>query len=200
MNHAVTESADRQWYIAGRWQEYEGEARANLLRVLAIALFYAIELWNYHAGGVDRRFHIAVTALAAAWAMTGWGVWVCLERRVFPERLKYLSTAADLALLTCILLAADGPRSPLKVGYFLIICLAALRFSVPLIRAAAAGAVAGYLVLMGNAFWFRPGLRVPRYQEAIFVLALTLTGVIVGQLVRRVRGFAEDYARRLSAR
>jgi hypothetical protein len=196
----VDEHADRQWFIAGRWQEYEGEARANLLRVAGVALFYLIEVWNYRAGGVDRHFHLAATALAAAWAMTSWGVWVCLVRRIFPERMKFLSTAADLLLLTCVLLLADGPRSPLLAGYFVVISLAALRFSLPLVRMAAGGAIVSYLVVIGEAWKFRPALSVPRYHEAIMILALALTGVIVGQVVRRVRGFAEDYARRLSGR
>ena len=38
---------DRQWFIVGRWQEYEGEGRANLLRIAGIAAFYGIELANY---------------------------------------------------------------------------------------------------------------------------------------------------------
>lgn len=205
------EDRDKQWFIAGRWQEYEGEARANLLRVLGVALFYVVELINYHGlnlgfvqmpkvEGVDRGFHMAMTALAAAWAMTGWGVWICLERRIFPERMKYLSTAADFLLMTCVLLLADGPRSPLLVCYFVLICLSALRFSLPLVRMATAGAIAGYAVLVGYAFWFRPTERVPRYHELIFVLSLGLAGVIVGQVIRRFRAFAEDYAARLGAR
>ena len=199
---------DRQWFIAGRWQEYEGEARANLLRVLAIALFYLIELLNYHGldlgplqypkvAGVDHSFHTAMTALAAAWAMTAWGVKACLERRVFPERLKFLSTATDLLLMTCVLLIADGPRSPLVAGYFIVISLSALRFSLPLVRATAAGALAGYIVLIGNAYKMRPEYRVPRHQEVIVILSLALTGVILGQVIRRVRAFADDYASRL---
>lgn len=205
------EDRDKQWFIAGRWQEYEGEARANLLRVIGVALFYVVELINYHGlnlgflqmakvEGVDRGFHMAMTALAAAWAMTGWGVWVCLERRIFPERMKYLSTAADFLLMTCVLLLADGPRSPLLACYFVLICLSALRFSLPLVRMATAGAVAGYAVLVGYAFWYKPAERVPRYHELIFVLSLVLAGVIVGQVIRRFRAFAEDYARRLEAR
>src|SRR4051812_31623036 len=48
---AGPESGDRRWYVVGRWQEYEGEGRTNLLRVVAIAAFYLVELANYH--GVD---------------------------------------------------------------------------------------------------------------------------------------------------
>ncbi len=71
------EATDRQWYIVGRWQEYEGEARANLLRIIGIAAFYVVQIINYRGlslgflelpkvEGVDRAFHHPVTALAAA--------------------------------------------------------------------------------------------------------------------------------------
>ena len=45
---APSASADRHWHIVGRWEEYEGEGRANLLRLIAVTAFYAIELAHYH--------------------------------------------------------------------------------------------------------------------------------------------------------
>src|SRR5690348_9495379 len=114
-------SADRLWYIVGRWQEYEGEAKANLLRILGIGAFYAVELVNYHGlqlgwlelpkvEGVDQRFHQAITAVAAAWVMTSLGVLFALRQWMFPRALKYASTGADIVYLTGILMLADGPR------------------------------------------------------------------------------------------
>jgi hypothetical protein len=198
--------ADRQWFIVGRWQEYEGEARANLLRLLGIALFYLVEWIDYRGlrlgplempPVVGPDFHRAVTALAVAWAMVALGVFLCRSQRVLPSSLKYLSTACDVVFLTAILVVADGPRSPLVVGYFLVVVLAALRFSLPLVRFATAAAAGGYLFLLGHARWIEESRRVPRYQQAIVLLALVLTGVILGQVVRRVRRLAEEYARRL---
>ena len=89
------------------------------------------------------------------------------------------------------------------VGYFLILTLAALRFSLELVWFSTAGAVAGYLFLLGYARWGpAPGMppqdqTVPRYHQLIFVLALVLAGVVLGQMVRRVRTRADSYARRL---
>ncbi|MGQ0637432.1 MAG: hypothetical protein ACT4QC_22730 [Planctomycetaceae bacterium] len=200
--------ASRAWHIVGRWQEYEGEARANLLRIVGIAAFYAIELANYHGlnlgflqlpqqAGVTPEFHRAVTALAVAWTMVALAVHLCLVRQVFPAALKYISTAADLLLLTSVLMVADGPQSPLVVGYFLIITLSALRFSLPLVRFATVGALAGYLVVCGHARWFAVrDVRVPRYQQIMVLLALTLTGIVLGQILRRVPTMAMDFANR----
>ena len=200
---------ERQWYIVGRWQEYEGEGRANLLRILGIGAFYAVELINYHGLSlgflempviVERPFHLAVTALAVAWVMVSLGVFLCLQQHFFPSSLKFISTGCDILLLTSVLTVADGPRSPLVVGYFPLLALAALRFSLPLVWFTTMGSLAGYLFLLGYAKWFTDrDVRVPRYHELIFLLALGLAGVVLGQIIRRVRRLAEDYARRLGA-
>lgn len=200
---------DRQWFIVGRWQEYEGEARANLLRIIGIAAFYIIELVNYHGihlgmfempKVVDQTFHRAVTALAVAWTMVGLGVLLCLRRQIFPAPLKFISTGCDIVLLSSILTVADGPKSPLVVGYFLVIALSTVRFNLPLVRFATLGSMAGYVFLLGYAKWFTDrAIRVPRYHQLMFLLALALTGVVLGQVIRRVRSIAQEYADRLAS-
>ncbi len=166
---------DRQWFIVSRWQEYEGEARANLLRIVGIAAFYIIELIN-HGGRIgtlqlpkvsDDRFHASVTALAVAWTMVALVTLVCLRRQFFPAALKFVTTACDLVLLTAVLTIADGPRSPLIVVYFLIIALAALRLNLRLMWMTTLGSMAGYLFLVGYAdYWASADraelIRVPR--------------------------------------
>jgi hypothetical protein len=195
----------RRWFIVTRWQEYEGEARANLLRIAGIGAFYLVEIANYHGlrlgfielpQVVDKPFHQAVTALAVAWAMVAMGVLVCLRQQFFPAVLKYISTGADVVLLTAILVVADGPKSPLVVGYFLLIVLATLRLSLPLVRFATVASAGGYLFLLAYARWFASDLRVARYHQIIFLLGLVLTGVVLGQVIRRVQRLAEDYASR----
>lgn len=202
-----SEARDRQWYIVCRWQEYAGEARANLLRIVGVAVFYAIELVRYHGlpaiGATADSFlrpeaHQIITSLAAAWVLLALGVIVCLRRRVFPGVLKYLSTAGDLVLLTAILTIARGPKSPLVAAYLLIIVLAGLRFSVGLVWFAMLGAAVGYLVLLGEAKWFETSLAVGRDAQLFFLVTIGLSGVFVGQIVRRARGMAEEFAARLA--
>lgn len=204
-------TADRQWFVIGRWQEYAGEARANLLRIAGIGAFYIVELINFyglHLGPinlpatVDVKFHEQVTALAVAWIMVALATLVCLKLRYFPAWLKYATTLSDVALLTTILMVADGPRSPLIVGYFLVIVLATLRFQLRLIWCATIASMIGY-VLMAD--WFsasyfqRQGLSVPGYYQLIMLLALALTGIVLGQVIRRVRALAEDFSRRVQS-
>jgi hypothetical protein len=215
-------AGDEAWFVAQRWQAYHGEARANLLRIAAIGSFYALHWWHYlgssgrlpnwgvlqlsEAGTVDQRFHLLATLLALAWIAAATCVHLCLRQRVFPRWLPFASTAVDLAMLTAIASIASGPRSPLVAGYFLIIALAGLRFSLPLVRCATIGAALGYVCLLGVAKWpERFGrdaaidLRVPRYHELIMLAALVLCGVFIGQIVRQARHVAEEYAARAGA-
>ena len=103
----VPPQPDPQWRIVERWQEYEGELRANLLRIAGIGLFYGIELLNYYGlrlGSIEMPkvvelpFHQSVTALAVAWSAVCLGVLLCLKMRVFPAGLKFFSTTCRRAL------------------------------------------------------------------------------------------------------
>ena len=97
---ASVESFDRHVFILGRWQEYEGEARANLLRIIGIGAFYIVELLNYYGlqlGFIeipqlaDRQFHEAVTALAVVWTM------ISCHDPIVRDRLKlYLTRLRDV--------------------------------------------------------------------------------------------------------
>jgi hypothetical protein len=202
---------ERQWFIVSRWQEYEGEARANLLRTIGIGAFYIIELMNHgvQIGAmqlpqvVDDRFHQAMTALAVAWTMVALLTLVCLRTHVFPAALKFATTACDVALLTAVLIIAEGPRSPLVVGYFLIIALAALRLSLRLVWLGTIGSLAGYVFLLGYVKFYATAehaatMSVPRYYQLIVLVALALEGIILGQVIRRVRAMAEHFVRRVA--
>jgi hypothetical protein len=204
-------AADRQWYIVERWQEYEGEGRTNLLRIIAIGVFYLVELAQYHwfqPAGVDAAdlasYHQKVTAVAVAWTMVSLAVLLCLRLRVFPAILKYASTGCDLLLLTALASidhgakseAPDGPASPLVLVFFVILALAALRVSLGLVWFATLGSMAGYLSLVGLADqkWFDQDHAVPMVTQAITILSLGLTGIVMGQIVRRAKSLAEEYA------
>jgi hypothetical protein len=206
-------SAGRSWFITQRWQLYEGEARANLLRIIAVGTFYIIHLLHYFAGesgflefgdgpAVTDRFHLLVTLLAVTWTMLSVGILLCLRNRIFPWWLPYFSTCCDIVLLTSVLYLANGPKSPLIVGYFLLIALAALRFSLPLVRLATVGSVLGYICLLGCAKWpetFGLGqadIRVPRYHQLIVLAAIALCGIMLGQVIRRIGRIFQEYAER----
>ena len=199
---------DRQWFIVSRWQQYDGELRANLLRIAGIATFYVIHLVNYHRWfglpgieGATPRFDQMVTALAVAWVLTALAVQLALARHIFPEAMKFVTTTADVWLLTLVIGVCDGPRSPLVVGYFLILAVAALRFSLRLVWLATAECLAGYVALVIYAEHFATRDKtVPRYAQMIFFAAILVSGVTMGAVVRRVRRLAFEFAERIEDR
>ena len=213
---------DRLWFIAQRRLQYEGEARANVLRLSAIGVFYLIHLWAYlgsegrlpnwgflqlaETGAIDRRFHIMATLLAGAWVAAAGVIHLMLTNRIFPRWISLAATAVDLVMLTSLLIISRGPQSPLVIGYFLIIALAALRFSLPLVWFASAGAIVGYLCVLGVAKWpatfGRPvdvDVRVARYEQLVTIAALAVAGVVIGQVIRRVRSLVQRVDERIGA-
>jgi hypothetical protein len=205
----ATTPADRQWFIVGRWQEFEGESRANLLRIVAIGAFYIVQLVHFYGfsdqGDVARQFHQRATAVAVAWTMVSLSVMLCLRRQILPAALKYCTTACDLLLLTALASLGTGPHSPLVLAYFLIIALAALRFSLGLVWMATLGSMLGYWLLVGikdgenNGHWFDSQHAVAPVEQLITLVSLGLTGVVIGQVVRRVKALSVEYAQRLAA-
>ena len=194
---------DRQWYIVGRWQDYVGENRANVLRVTTIAVFYILQLVQYHvlqlADQRDPAFHRAATALAVLGLFVSLAVHLCLHRHIFPAALKYLSVATDVLLVTCLAAVGSGPHSPLRLAFFLIIAMAALRSSVTLVWCATLGTMIGYLVTVGFAdkSWFDSEHVVRPIEQLMTLATLSLTGIVIGQVVRRSRIMAEDFQKRV---
>src|SRR5206468_1751901 len=137
MATGATSINQRQWFVVGRWQEYEAEARANLLRIIAVGAFYVVELLRFYAfekGSAEQlAFHRQATMIAVAWTMVALAILMCLRLRIFPAALKYASTACDILLLTALAALNAGPFSPLVLVYALILSLAALRFSLGLV-------------------------------------------------------------------
>jgi hypothetical protein len=205
-NRATTPAQQRQWFIASRWQEYESESRANLIRIVGIGAFYVIELLRFYvfekAAPEHLPFHRQATLIAVAWTMVALAIWMCLRLRIFPAALKYVSTACDLLLLTALAaLNAPGPFSPLVLGYFLIIAMAALRFSLGLVWFATLASMLGYWSLVGlvDKKWFDADHAVLPTRQLVSLVSLALTGIVIGQVVRRVKSMAIDYAQRLAA-
>lgn len=205
---------DRDRFIAQRWQAYEAESRANLLRIIAIGAFYLVHLWSYFssqgkvpnfgffqladAGEISRQFHLLITMLAVAWAMLALGILLALQQRIFPIWLPFFTTACDVVLLTSVLCISTGARSPLVTGYFLILVLATLRLSLPLVRFTTVACAFGYLAVLGCCKWLplAAGMsdqqRVPRYHQVIVLLAIVLAGVMLGQVVRAAWRLADN--------
>lgn len=196
-------ASERDWYIVKRWLEFEGESRANLLRAVAVGAFYAVQLYQYYSlpkpDDAAVHFHQQATSLAASWALLALGITVCLRRQIFPAALKYVSTACDTVLLAVLVWLAGGPNQAIVRAFFLIIPLAALRFDLGLVWFSTLGCMTAYELLVGQADqkWFDADHAVPPVDNRIMLLSLALMGIILGQVIRRARQAAREFAARL---
>ena len=181
---------EQAWYVATRWQQLDGEYRANHLRIASVVAFYIIHLvQHYQPLGLlhsdespDGVFHFASTLIAAGWLSMAMAVDIILRQRYFPPSMPFLTTGIDLLLLTSLLSLGGGQQSPLVLGYLLVLILSTLRFSLPLVRSATVGALFCYLFLMAMGRWpLLFGDRVigvvPRYAQLMTLLAITISGI-----------------------
>jgi hypothetical protein len=197
----------QRWDEARRVEAWAGETRVNLLRALALTVFYLNHLFNAYLlddPTVTPRYNAAVTAIVLAWGVVVLGVWLCLSRRWVPPALKYVATALDLTLITFLLIASpDGPRSALIFLYFVAIAASPLRLSLPLVYFTTFGVWLAGLALMGYHVFYRVGWdiyyakvspeRIPRVSQILFLLATGAAGVFAGQVVRQARRLVEGY-------
>ena len=191
------------WEHVRRLEEWAGEVRVNLIRLVGVVLFYGRHLVEYLLAAPDAPvrgpYHLRVTWVAAAWAAEVLLVRYALGRRVVPWWLKYATTAWDLFLVTVLCTFAGGPRSPLVLLLFLVVAMSPLRLSLRLVYATTAGAILSYLSLLAFYAWAKvgyekyyatPELRIPRSEEATWALALLVAGLLAGQAVRQARRIA----------
>lgn len=211
---------DLPWHVVERWQEFLGESRANVLRIVAVGVFYLIELATQQGiplpgldvsqTGLTAGTHRAITLICSAWIAVGLGVLLLLRNRIFPRWLKFATTGCDLFLLTLVLMAGTGSSSPMVAAYFVIVALAGLRFHLRLVQATTTAALASYIAVNVHAELYvalnrrfggvaEPVHMVSRYHQIQTLLAIVIVGIVVGQIVRQVRRMAMEYRERSQA-
>lgn len=197
-----------RWEDARRLEAWAGETRVNLIRSVALVVFYANHLLSVYVYGEapsdGGRFHAAVTAAVLAWAIGIVVLHTCLTRRWMPGGLMYIATFWDLLLVTALIMASpDGPRSSLMLLYFVILAAAPLRLSLPLVVTTTLACMVAAILVVGQYVFIRVGWaryyspentdRIARVSEAFFLLALGAVGLLAGQMVRQARRLVDGY-------
>jgi hypothetical protein len=194
------------WQDARRVEAWAGELRVNVIRLIAIALFYGRHLVEYFLANPDARvrgvYHARVTFVCAAWFAVALALHIVLTRRRMPWWLSYATVAWDAAMITILCMLTGDARTPLVLLLFVLIATAPLRLDLRLIYFATAAAIVGYLMQLACYAWYvvgyqkyyaTPELRIPRSHEAVVVLALLVTGLLAGQSVRQARRLVMRY-------
>jgi hypothetical protein len=190
------------WHATQRIESWAGEVRVNMIRMIGIALFYGRHFFDVmlNPGAVDQAYHHRVTAVAVIWAVAAMALhWLLVRRRYCPPTLHYATIAFDAFMIALLCTIAGGPRTPLMLLFFPLIAMAPLRLSLPVVYASTVAAAGGYLIVVAYYAWYEigieryystPHLRIPRSEQAIYVLAMIVTGLLAGQMVRQARRIA----------
>jgi hypothetical protein len=198
MSDVAGNLGERWRHTTSRWLEYEGEMRVALLRAVLVAAFYSVQLLHFlvfaQRTAAEQTFHRQATYLAAIWFFVSLAVLVALSRQWLPRGLKYVTSGLDLVLLTAMAALGSGPASPLVYGFGLLIALAGLRGSVPLVWCVTVGAMLGYMGLVGvrDDHWFDSVHVTPPVEQMIVELTLAAMGVAISQLISVTRRVSDE--------
>jgi len=175
-----------------------GESRVNLIRILAIAVFYLQHCANFFFLNSDvsltERFHTQVTLLVAAWGSAAALIYHVLRRRCLPSRFSLMTLLVDLLLTFLLVHVAGGPQSALILLLPVIVFSTALRQELNLVRIAVVGALVTYGALLVNFVWLQSGsqkyyaedsLRIPRSEQLIVAAVILVSGLLAGQVIRQ---------------
>jgi serine/threonine-protein kinase len=176
------------WGRLRRWATRQPALAATLA---GLALFYGnhlLCLCVFDVPGEGGLFHWFVTALLVVWALGASYFQRLVQQRGWATVGTFAWSGMDVVLYTLLLWQADGPKSPLVVGYLLLAGAAALRFRIRLVWWVTGLSLVGYLVLTGDAYLRRPDTAVQPYQTVLFVINLTMMGMILHLVLRRSRG------------
>jgi hypothetical protein len=197
---------DDRWADARRLEAWAGEVRVNLIRTLALIVFYAHHLLNvYYLNSEDQTlrgaFHNRVTIVVVAWSMAAFTLFVSLSRRWVPPVLKYVACGWDLLMVTTlVMISGDGPRSPLLFLFFVVVATAPLRLSLGLVWFATLGAMLcsaavlwHYVYQIHTPETYYAQFRIPRPAQIIYLLCLGAEGILAGQMVRQARRLVLGY-------
>jgi serine/threonine protein kinase len=182
-----------------RWARREP---ALASRLLALALFYVVQLINHHVvRSVDSKLHWQLTAVLLLWGAASYGFQRLLNLGRWVRRCQFAWGALDATALTSVLLLLDGPLSALTVAYPLMIVLAGLWSRVSVVGFMTALAVLSYGILVVDFYWLRPERCSTRFDVAydrhvFLVLSLLVLGAVVAYQVRRVQALSRYYQSR----
>ena len=172
-----------------RWGRREPALVSRLIGLLCAA---SIVQGDYLWEGKDPVVYSRVMAVFGLWAIACVVFQRLLHREWWANFARFSWAAADVVLLTIVLLLAHGPIGPLLIGYPLLIAAAGLFFRVRLVTFTTVVSMASFVWLMVQR---GEVLEQPQY-AVIFVTVLAVIGFVVAYQVYRVRVLSRYYDHR----
>jgi len=179
--------------IVQRLRRWGRREPALISRLVGLLFASAIVQGDYLWDGQDVVLFLRVMMVFGLWA----AVCVVFQRLLHRERwanvARFAWAAADVVLLTIVLLLAPEPIGPLLIGYPLLIAAAGLFFRVRLVVFTTAVSMASFVWLTVR----RSEVSEQPHYSLIFAAVLAVIGFVVAYQVYRVRVLSRYYGRRL---
>ncbi len=171
-------------------------------RLAVLAVFYLVELRNYHYGVVNWVFHWEMTGLVIAWVTVSVVCEWFVERPRATFAARFVWGGLDqLIFLVMLLFVADGATSGLVAAYPLLIAGSALWFHVRFVSFMTALSLASYGILVLDFYFRRTDLQkqfdAGLTRHVLFAVSLVVLGAIVSSIVNRLRMLSKFYGRQL---
>ena len=180
---------EQNWFVFQRITEITAAKRINVIRAIAVAVFFGIEVFrfiNSQQADADYENIYRSARICGIWILLVGAIAAALYRRTYPNVIKYLTAICDTVLLTSVARIGQDAESTLVVIYFVIIACSFLTFSILLIRFSTAICVAAYLLLVYETTSYWEG-SFPYVEVFRMVAGLIVMGLIGGQLYRSCR-------------
>ena len=172
-----------------QFQRWFRRQPALVSRLSAIGLASGIIQTVYSTQGIDFNYHLKIMTLFALWATLAlffqWG----LDHLNNKINVRFCWSAADVSLLTGLLVLADAPIGILLIGYPMLIVSAGLFFYVRLVLFTTVLSLLAVTVLV----LVRPELSVLWQYPVIYSMVLAILGLITAYQIYRVRVLSRYY-------
>lgn len=203
----MSDPAPSALHVTRRLYEIEGEARLNLLRLAAVALFFTLHVVNrtfvglgpgamidLDDGGQVPIFDAVATALVVAWTGAAGALLLVLRSPRLPRAVGPLLTLLDAALLSILIFIGNGPTSPLIYVLFLLIAATGLRGRRGDVWLATLASLGVYAASVGIVTQTNADLLPPMHHLLFVSAGLGMMGLVTDLLVGSSWKLAERYA------
>lgn len=186
------------------WESWAGEVRVNLIRILAIAIFYAhhlVRVYLWKDVPLEHSSEIRIATLVISYGLVVAALYFVLRLEWLHPSVKYLVTFWDTLMIGILIAMMGGPRSVFPMLLVLPIAASVLRLSLPLVYFSTIAAAITYLMNLAYYAWFVIGgekyygdttARIPRSEQIVVLLVLVTAGLLAGQAVRQIRRIVQS--------
>jgi serine/threonine-protein kinase len=181
------------WQRWVRWMRQEPGLASRLGLVALISLVAQVNYELLHH--TPLRIQVEVQLLLAGFAVLSIICQGLIRRNRRPDLVRHIWLGVDGIILTAVLWRVDAVYSPVLIAFSLYIVASGLWFRVGLVWFTTGMAIAGYLVLVGEAAT-RDALGPNPHFHIHHVVGLVALGLMVSYQVQRVRALSRYYEHR----